>query len=187
MLIDHYHERAGQTARYPDRGRNPVYPALGLAGESGEVCEKILLYRIGEVHADAVCSELGDTLWYQSALAFELGLSLTAVAGVASFTELADLASADDRPDDLLLLGLELASCAGRCAERMKKVLRDREGVVDSASREATALALRDHLLVAASLAALLGSSLDSVAEANLHKLASRAEREVLHGEGDTR
>ena len=36
-----YQLLARKTAIYPDQGKNYVYPALGLAGESGEVCEKI--------------------------------------------------------------------------------------------------------------------------------------------------
>ncbi len=32
-----YQRRSRETARYPDAGANPIYPTLGLCGESGEV------------------------------------------------------------------------------------------------------------------------------------------------------
>ena len=41
MKFDEYQEESGKTAIYPDRGKNFVYPTLGLAGETGEVSEKI--------------------------------------------------------------------------------------------------------------------------------------------------
>ena len=40
MLMDAYQRRARKTAIYP-REQMIIYPALGLAGESGEVCEKL--------------------------------------------------------------------------------------------------------------------------------------------------
>jgi hypothetical protein len=39
--FDEYQYEAGDTAIYPNKGDNLYYPALGLAGEAGEVCEKI--------------------------------------------------------------------------------------------------------------------------------------------------
>jgi|SRR5690554_4695877 len=81
-----YQARAAETARYPDAGRNPIYPTLGLAGEAGEVCEKVkkvLRDQGGEFDAAAVAAirnELGDVLWYVARVAAELGLDLGDVA-----------------------------------------------------------------------------------------------------------
>ena len=86
MTFDEYQKRSRETAVYPNAGNNYVYPTLGLAGEAGEVSEKIkkvIRDRNGELDDDvrrSVSKELGDVLWYVSQVATELGLSLEAVA-----------------------------------------------------------------------------------------------------------
>ena len=39
--LNQYQRDALQTATYPNKGENMVYPALGLAGEAGETAEKV--------------------------------------------------------------------------------------------------------------------------------------------------
>lgn len=86
MHLDEFQQKAEFTALYPDKGNNFVYPALGLAGESGEVCEKIkkvLRDKGGNMDnetREALLKELGDVLWYVARLASELGLSLDDIA-----------------------------------------------------------------------------------------------------------
>jgi NTP pyrophosphatase (non-canonical NTP hydrolase) len=86
LTFREYQDRAGETAAYPDAGHNPIYPTLGLAGEAGEVAEKVkkvLRDQDGQFDADAVAAikkELGDVLWYVARLAAELGLDLDAIA-----------------------------------------------------------------------------------------------------------
>ena len=81
-----YQRRSRETARYPDAGANPIYPTLGLCGESGEVADKVkkvLRDQAGDFDADAIDDlrlELGDVLWYVSQLATELNLSLDEIA-----------------------------------------------------------------------------------------------------------
>ena len=72
-------------------------------------------------------------------------------------------------------------------ADKVKKVLRDREGVFDPETREAIKLELGDVLWYVAQLARELGYDLDEVASANLDKLASRAARDRIRGSGDHR
>jgi len=63
-----------------------AYPALGLAGEAGEVAEhakKAIRDDAGVVTEErrrAMAKELGDVLWYVSQLASELGLELEEIA-----------------------------------------------------------------------------------------------------------
>ncbi|HGY5536683.1 MAG: nucleoside triphosphate pyrophosphohydrolase family protein [Prochlorococcus sp.] len=109
MDINQYQRGARATARYPDVGQNPIYPTLGLAGEAGEVADKV------------------------------------------------------------------------------KKVLRDRQGVFDLNTREAIKLELGDVLWYVAQLASELGFDLEDVAQANLDKLSSRAARGQIAGSGDDR
>ena len=82
---------------------------------------------------------------------------------------------------------LGLASEAGEVAGQIKKVLRDQAGDFEAAPVEALRDELGDVLWYLATLATDLGLSLDEIAERNLEKLACRAERGRIGGEGDTR
>ena len=82
-----YQQGAMRTAVYPKRGEgNWTYPALGLAGETGEICEKLKKAirddggRISPERLRDLARELGDVLWYIAALCTELGLSMQEVA-----------------------------------------------------------------------------------------------------------
>jgi NTP pyrophosphatase (non-canonical NTP hydrolase) len=109
MEFSRYQKESRKTALYPDRDSNFIYPTLGLAGEVGEVAEKI------------------------------------------------------------------------------KKVIRDKEGIIDEETREELAKELGDVLWYLANLATELDLSLDDIAQKNIEKLASRKNRNVLHGDGDNR
>ena len=84
--FDLYQDAAEDTAVYPDQGNNIYYPTLGLAGETGEICEKIkkiMRDNGGEVtqeQKEGLVKELGDVLWYLATLATELNVSLASVA-----------------------------------------------------------------------------------------------------------
>jgi NTP pyrophosphatase (non-canonical NTP hydrolase) len=86
LTFSDYQQRTEDTARYPNVGHNPIYPTLGLAGEAGEVAEKVkkvLRDNAGEFDAEAVAAiqkELGDVLWYVARLAAELGLEMEQIA-----------------------------------------------------------------------------------------------------------
>ena len=41
MTMNEYQEKAGTTAAYPSMGENLCYPAMKLAGEAGEYCDKV--------------------------------------------------------------------------------------------------------------------------------------------------
>lgn len=81
MEFNEYQELARTTAIYPKQYMT-VYPALGLAGETGEVCEKIKKHiRDNNVlDKEDLTKELGDVLWYLSNLASDLDISLNDVA-----------------------------------------------------------------------------------------------------------
>jgi NTP pyrophosphatase (non-canonical NTP hydrolase) len=85
MELSEYQHRSRRTAEYP-REAWLAYPALGLAGEAGEVAEhakKAIRDDGGEVSDErrrAMSKELGDVLWYVAQLASELGLDLEEIA-----------------------------------------------------------------------------------------------------------
>lgn len=84
--FEEYQEQAKQTALYPNRLQNLAYPTLGLAGEAGEVAnvvKKIQRDFGGEITEETrlkLKDELGDVLWYISACADELNLTLAEIA-----------------------------------------------------------------------------------------------------------
>ena len=79
MNFTEYQNLAKSTAIYPSRYAK-VYPALGLCGEAGEVAEKVKKNIRDGKSLDGVGLELGDVLWYISALADDLGVTLEEVA-----------------------------------------------------------------------------------------------------------
>lgn len=60
----------------------PIYHCLGLAGEAGELVDKIKKAWRNQTLLDRVAAlrELGDVLWYVTAIAVDLGFSLEDVA-----------------------------------------------------------------------------------------------------------
>ena len=85
MDFNLYQKSASETAVYADDYK-VMYPALGLAGEAGEVANKVKkVFRDGvdnlpENWESNIASEIGDVLWYCAALASDLGYSLEGIA-----------------------------------------------------------------------------------------------------------
>ncbi|MBI5023244.1 MAG: nucleoside triphosphate pyrophosphohydrolase family protein [Candidatus Magasanikbacteria bacterium] len=86
MNFNNYQKLSQRTALYKDKGHNFIYPTLGLAGETGEVAEKVKkILRdknglVDEATKNSLKKELGDVLWYLTQLATEFGLSLDDIA-----------------------------------------------------------------------------------------------------------
>ena len=85
MNFNEYQEKARFTAIYGAKNRI-IYPTLGLAGEAGEVCEKIKKAlrdaegKIDNIRAHEIKLELGDVLWYIANLAEDLNITLDDIA-----------------------------------------------------------------------------------------------------------
>ena len=82
---------------------------------------------------------------------------------------------------------LGLVGEAGETADKIKKLIRDKDGVVSDEDRTVISKELGDTLWYLASIARYLNVPLSEVAQGNLDKLESRFERNKLHGEGDER
>lgn len=104
MLMCEYFSRAISFAFYKD---TVTYPALGLAGEAGEVAEKVKkllrdtnidMTDIPEDKAREIAKELGDVLWYVANLAADLHYTLDEIAEM-------NLAKLSDRADRNVLKG----------------------------------------------------------------------------------
>lgn len=89
---------------------------------------------------------------------------------------------------------LGLTNEAGEVAGKIKKIFRDKAGVLSEADREALKAELGDVLWkppaagwYLAQVCTELGLSLDEVAQHNLDKLLSRQQRGTISGDGDDR
>lgn len=90
MEFNEYQKESRKTALYTKDNANCgsplVYVALGIAGESGEVVEKIKkLMRnqkgvITDESRQDLRKELGDVLWYIAQMATELNITLDDIA-----------------------------------------------------------------------------------------------------------
>ena len=72
-------------------------------------------------------------------------------------------------------------------SHKIKKILRDKDGLVSEEDRELVIKELGDTLWYIASIARYLGVPLSGVADGNIEKLESRYQRNQIHGEGDKR
>jgi NTP pyrophosphatase (non-canonical NTP hydrolase) len=82
---------------------------------------------------------------------------------------------------------LGLSNEAGEVLGKMKKIIRDRGGIIDSEAKSDLRSELSDVLWYLADCCSILGLDLGDVAAFNLQKLKDRKERGVLHGDGDKR
>nr|AIW56775.1 nucleotide pyrophosphohydrolase domain protein [uncultured virus] len=81
LSFNDYQRKASRTAIY-SMAYQILYPALGLAGEAGEVANKVkkLLRDSTKLDRSAIADELGDVLWYISALCRDLNIDMGDVA-----------------------------------------------------------------------------------------------------------
>ena len=82
---------------------------------------------------------------------------------------------------------LGLVGEAGETADKVKKILRDKDGVISEEDRDLVVKELGDTLWYIAAISRYLGVDLSEVASGNIEKLESRYQRNKLHGEGDKR
>ena len=84
-------------------------------------------------------------------------------------------------------LVLGLVGEAGEIAEKVKKLVRDKNSDLAQLDRDDMAAELGDVLWYSAVLANFLDLSLNDVAQRNVDKLDDRQHRAVLGGSGDNR
>ncbi len=89
--------------------------------------------------------------------------------------------------NNLTYVVLGLNGEAGEVAEKLKKVIRDDNGIISEEKRNEFKKELGDNLWYLANTAAELNFTLEDIAQTNINKLLSRKERNVLNGSGDNR
>ena len=90
-------------------------------------------------------------------------------------------------PSPIIYPSLEICGEAGEIADKVKKVMRDENGVFTLANKHEIAKEAGDVLWGIANIAHDLGYSLEEIAQMNYEKLRSRQLRGKLGGSGDNR
>jgi NTP pyrophosphatase (non-canonical NTP hydrolase) len=82
---------------------------------------------------------------------------------------------------------LGLANESGEVAGKIKKIFRDKQGVIAAGDRAALEAELGDVLWYLAQVASELELSLEQIAQHNIRKLHDRQSRGMIRGDGDDR
>lgn len=93
----------------------------------------------------------------------------------------------DNMCNDILYLTVAMCGEAGEVADKVKKIYRDHEGIVDSVAKQEIAAELGDVLWYLTAIAVKLRVPLWSIAKCNIDKVNRRINMETLHGSGDYR
>lgn len=80
-----------------------------------------------------------------------------------------------------------LTISVSKVSEKMKKIIRDKGGILSPADVLEIGKELGDVLWYLSVIAKYIGLTLEEVAQLNIDKLSSRKERNVIHGSGDNR
>lgn len=169
-----YEELAITTKCYDDKVALP-YVVLGLVGEMGELYEKLQ----EEAEKDLIIKEFGDVLWYMAAIRIEFDLN-----------EIENWPNYNHWISNPMIIGSEI----GKIAEQLKKYLRDdwkNDEIVEFSEKRKTIVqqSWKNLLQLLVNLAYRLfpDITMNELGQLNIDKLASRAKRNVIHGEGDLR
>lgn len=98
-----------------------------------------------------------------------------------------NLAFYPNKGNNIVYPTLGLCGESGEIAEKIKKVIRDKGGVVSDSDRVALGKELGDVLWYVVAAAFELGFSAEEIASMNIEKLYGRKEKGTLSGEGDDR
>lgn len=188
------------TAIYPNKGKNIIYPALGL-GECGEIAKSIRLLRgiLAPVNTKAtgkklrteeLLSELGDLSWYIAAMYYELKPLLSKGKTFEDFIGFGVVETSDRA-------FLNAVESIGLIQNQVKKTIRDDGGKLTLERGVKIYNLLNDLMNAFICLCNGLQEefkqhihvnlSFFSVIEYNLKKLSKRQEQGTIKGDGDNR
>jgi len=98
-----------------------------------------------------------------------------------------DTAIYPNRGKNIYYPTLGLCGETGEVAEKVKKVMRDYDGILTMGHRDELMKEISDVLWYLAALCTEIGVKMEDVAKLNIKKLQSRKERGKLKGDGDNR
>lgn len=93
----------------------------------------------------------------------------------------------DDDFQDLIHWVLGITGEAGEIAEKLKKIVRDKNGAISDQDKEDFIKEMGDVLWYLAVMANHLGYEFNEVGARNLAKLSDRKKRDAIKGSGDNR
>jgi NTP pyrophosphatase (non-canonical NTP hydrolase) len=176
-----YQQQALITAIYPV-DREVDYTIDGLGSEIGELGEKYLEAKLSYygISKEGALDECGDILWYAAAVADALNTPLGHIMeGPAPVGVLVGYSKG--------LTYVSMTVSHGKMLGIIKKSIRDNDGFLADAHREALKVELHKIIWHTMMFIEALGGSLQGVMAKNLNKLADRKNRGVLQGSGDHR
>jgi hypothetical protein len=181
MQASEYQRAARTTALYPTSAA-VYYPAMGLVGEIGELCNKAKKIIRGDVtfeqRLEDFKKELGDVLWYVAGVASDLGITFEEVVNTALE------GSAPQETGDLDSTLLRLAKAAGDIAGAADEI---KTHGLTTYRRVFTQSRLEQAMRGVTRLCAIFGVELGEVCKANIKKLFERKKTGTIRGDGDNR
>ncbi len=184
-FCEQYQKKARSTAVYPDQGQNKIYPFLGLMGEIGEVSEKLKkMIRddegiLTDQRRDKICKEIGDVLWYVSAMCLEFDFKLENLARDSeSITDDHTYNVYQEIIETQVSMGIIAMNVNDCIAENCQKSCDHTTPVYSCLKR------IFFHIR---NICEQLDLDILFVASENIDKLLSRKKRGVLGGDGDNR
>lgn len=181
--LQKYQESARTTAIYPNIGNNPLYPMLGLIGETGELSEKlkkIIRDNGGKVTVDKlqmIIGEMGDVMWYIANLCCEFGIVLGDIDDDNIFR-------IHTNPNLVILTLTPSIAGLSRIVEEVETY---KGGLVKKMNSSAVLADCTNMIKNLYRLGMIYGLDFNRVLELNLAKLFDRKSRDVLKGDGDNR
>ncbi len=151
-----------------DTNKALTLTALGLAGETGEVVELIkrIVCHDKDIDVSKLVLEMGDVLWYLTAMCLVLNVDMDAVVDEVERT----LSVSEDTNKALTLTALGLAGETGEVVELVKKIVfHDKDIDVSK-----LVLEMGDVLWYLTAMCLVINVDMEQVVDANVAKLRSR-------------
>ncbi len=176
-----YQERTMETAQYPQGEDGVDYIMLGLAGEAGEVLNKLKKVIRGDYELTndkklAIAYELGDVMWYVAQVVRRYRLTFKNNVVADKFEVLQEKNNAPFNFKDLC-----------RNAATLNKLGADTLSnyyfVKDNSWQ--MKLALQSIMILTAMMASRLGTTIEDIVNNNYEKLTARKKIGTIKGDGD--